>query len=223
MMDDRETLATADPAALVGACEAVQGAVVADDAAGTVTLNLTQPWGPMIATLAQAWGSAMDREWVIEHGGWDGSCDTWQNYYAMTAEEDPFRNIMNGTGPFMLDHWTEGEEIVLTRNPNYWRTAEVGPAWEGGPTGPAALERVVIKLVDEWGTRFAMLQAGDADHVLVPPENRPQVDPLVGETCVYDLTTAGFNCEQTGDGFRMYRGLPSVTRTDVFFNFNIRR
>jgi ABC-type transport system substrate-binding protein len=223
MMDDRETLATADPAALVAACEAVQGAVVADDAAGTVTLNLTQPWGPMIATLAQAWGSAMDREWVIENGGWDGSCDTWQDYYAMTAEEDPFKTIINGTGPFMLDHWTPGEEIVLVRNPNYWRTAEVGPAWEGGPTGPAALERVVVLLVDEWGTRFAMLQAGDADHVNVPPENRPQVDPLVGETCVYDLATAGFTCEETGDGFRMFRGLPQVSRTDVFFNFDIRR
>jgi ABC-type transport system substrate-binding protein len=223
MMDDRETLATADPAALVAACEAVQGAVVADDAAGTVTLNLTQPWGPMIATLAQAWGSAMDQEWVIENGGWDGSCDTWQNFYAMTGEEDPFSKIINGTGPFMLDHWTEGEEIVLTRNPNYWRTAEVGPAWEGGPTGPAALERVVVLLVDEWGTRFAMLQAGDADNVTVNAENRPQVDPLVGETCVYDLATAGFNCEETGDGFRMFRGLPQVSRTDVFFNFNIRR
>jgi peptide/nickel transport system substrate-binding protein len=77
--------------------------------------------------------------------------------------------------------------------------------------------------VTEWGTRFAMLQAGDADNVDVNAENRPQVDPLVGETCVYDLTTAGFNCEQTGDGLRMYRGLPSVSRTDVFFNFDIRR
>jgi ABC-type transport system substrate-binding protein len=223
MMDDRETLATADPAALVAACEAVKGAVVADDAAGTLTLNLTQPWGPMIATLAQPWGSAMDQDWVIENGGWDGSCDTWQNFYAMTSEEDPFSKILNGTGPFMLDHWTEGEEIVLTRNPNYWRTAEVGPAWEGGPTGPAALERVVVLLVDEWGTRFAMLQAGDADNVTVNAENRPQVDPLVGETCVYDLATAGFNCTETGDGFRMFRALPNVSRTDVFFNFDIRR
>jgi peptide/nickel transport system substrate-binding protein len=225
MMDDRAALQGADPATLVAVCEQVQAAVVADDAAGTLTLHLAQPWGPMLATLAQTWGSAMDRDWVIANGGWDGSCDTWQNFYSLTSEESPFTLLTNGTGPFMLDHYTSGEEIVLVRNPNYWRTAEIGPAWDGGPTGPAALERVVIRLVDEWGTRFAMLQAGDADNVTVPPENRPQVDPLVSEICAYNAGTFGFDCSATevATGFRMYRGHPTTTRTDVFFNFDIVR
>jgi len=222
LYDDREALSAADAATLVAACEQVQAAVVADDAAGTLTLHLAQPWAPMLATLAQSWGSAMDQGWVIANGGWDGTCETWQNFYAMTSEEDPFSKIVNGTGPFMLDHWTEGEEIVLARNTSYWRTE---PAWDGGPTGPSALARVVINMVDEWGTRFAMLQAGDADNVTVPPENRPQVDPLVSETCVYNAETLGFDCAATGvaNGFRMYRGHPTVSRTDVFFNFDIVR
>jgi ABC-type transport system substrate-binding protein len=220
LYDDRETLSAADPATLVAACEQVQAAVVADDAAGTLTLSLVQPWAPMLATLAQTWGSVMDQDWVIENGGWDGTCETWQNFYAMTSEEDPFSKIANGTGPFIFDHWTEGEEIVLVRNEDYWRTE---PAWDGGPTGPAALARVVIRMVDEWGTRFAMLQAGDADFVEVPPENRPQVDPLVGEMCVFNAELNDFECERTGAGVRMYRGHPTVTRTDVFFNFNIAR
>src|SRR5690606_11393810 len=25
-----------------------------------------------------------------------------------------------GTGPYMLERWTSGSEIVLVRNPNYW-------------------------------------------------------------------------------------------------------
>jgi ABC-type transport system substrate-binding protein len=219
-MDDRAALQALDPATLVAVCEQVKAAVVADDAAGTLTLHLTQPWAPMLATLAQTWGSVMDQDWVIANGGWDGSCDTWQNTYAMTWEEDPFRQIINGTGPFMLDHWTEGEEIVLNRFPDYWRTE---PAWDGGPTGPAALARIVIRSVDEWGTRFAMLQAGDADNVTVPPENRSQVDPLVTQTCTYDATTFDFTCDGPTTGLRMYRGYPTVTRTDVFFNFNITR
>src|SRR3990172_4195543 len=222
LYDDREALTAADPATLAEACEKVKAAVVADDAAGTVTLNLTQPWAPMLATLAQTWGSAMDQEWVVANGGWDGSCDTWQNFYAMTSEEDPFTKISNGTGAFKFDHWTEGEEIVLVRNDEYWRTAAVGPAWEGGPVGPASLERVVIKMVDEWGTRFAMMQAGDADTVEVPPENRPQIDPLVSDVCKYNLATFGFDCAAgaTGD-FRVYRDYPTVLRTDIFLNFNI--
>jgi hypothetical protein len=30
--------------------------------------------------------------------------------------------------------------------------------WEGGPSGVASIKRVVIKNVDEWGTRLSMLQ-----------------------------------------------------------------
>ena len=118
----------------------------------------------------------MDKDWTIENGGWDGSCDTWQNFYAEPSESDPLTTITNGTGAFKLDNWTQGEEIVLVRNDEYWRE-------------PAKLERVVIKSIDEWGTRFAMLQAGDADVVNVPPENRSQVDEMVGERCEFDLAT----------------------------------
>ena len=38
------------------ACEKVKAVIVADDAAGTVTMTLAQPWGPFIATLANSWG-----------------------------------------------------------------------------------------------------------------------------------------------------------------------
>jgi peptide/nickel transport system substrate-binding protein len=222
MADDPAALQAADPALLVAACETVMAAIVADDAAGTVTFNLAQPWGPFIPTLAQNWGSVMDQDWTIEHGGWDGSCDTWQNYYAVTSESDPLNDITNGTGPFMLDQWVKGQEIVLVRFDDYWRTE---PAWEGGPTGPAAFERVVIKKVDEWGTRFAMFQAGDTDFVTVNRADSSQVDPMVGERCEYNPETNAFDaCQPTEnpDGpFRLFIGYPTVSRTDVFFNFNI--
>ncbi len=224
LYDDRAALSAADPAALKAACDQTQAAIVADDAAGTVTMTLKQSWGPFLATIANNWGSIMDKEWVVENGGWDGSCDTWQNFYAFTSEDDPFTSIANGTGPFKLDHWTKGEEIVLTRNDAYWRTE---PAWEGGPTGPAALERVVIKNVNEFGTRFAMFQAGDADSLVVGSQaDYAQVDPQVGEECAYDAATGGFSaCTPVGDGtgpFRRYTGIPQVTHTDVFFNFDIK-
>jgi peptide/nickel transport system substrate-binding protein len=223
LYDDRAALSAADPAALKDACDKTQAAIVADDAAGTVTMTLAQAWGPFLATIANNWGSIMDKEWVVENGGWDGSCDTWQNFYAFTSEDDPFTSIANGTGPYKLDHWTKGEEIVLVRNEDYWRTE---PAWEGGPSGPAALERVVIKNVTEFGTRFAMFQAGDADSLVVGSQaDYAQVDPQVGEECLYDEATGGFQpCTPVGDGtgpFRRYSGIPQVTHTDVFFNFNI--
>jgi peptide/nickel transport system substrate-binding protein len=77
--------------------------------------------------------------------------------------------------------------------------------------------------VSEWSTRFAMLQAGDADEVAVPVENRPQVDPLAYETCVFNLETEVYDCEVTNpDGtLRLYLGRPGTSRTDIFLNFDI--
>ena len=122
----------------------------------------------------------MDKEWVIENGGWDGTCDTWQNFYGMTSAEDPFSPIANGTGAYKLEQWTPGEETVLAKFDGYWGT-------------PANIKTVIRKDVDEFGTRFSMLQQGDADFIYVPAEQRPQVDPLVGEMCVFDLETNLYN------------------------------
>ncbi len=104
---DAEALkANATPEELAAVCEKVKAAVVADDEAGTLTFNLAQPWGPWLATLAQGWGAILDMEWAIENGAWDGSCDTWADYYAPGPENTPLGAMINGTGPYMLDHWT---------------------------------------------------------------------------------------------------------------------
>ncbi|RPJ26400.1 MAG: ABC transporter substrate-binding protein [Chloroflexi bacterium] len=211
LADDPAALGGADAEALKAACEKVTAAIVADDAAGTVTMTLAQPWGPFLPTIAQTWGSVMDQDWTVANGGWDGSCDTWQNFYAVPSESDPLTTIMNGTGPFMFDHWTQGEEVVLVRNDNYWRE-------------PAKLERVVIKSVEEWGTRFTMLQAGDADYVDVPAENRSQVDEMVGERCEFDLATNTYKeCEVVDESLpmRLYIGRPQLISQDLFFTFNV--
>jgi peptide/nickel transport system substrate-binding protein len=204
---------------LAATCNKVQAAIVADDDAGTVTFNLAQPWGPFLATLAQSWGASTDMEWAMANGAWDNDCATWQNWYAPGAENDELGAIINGTGPYMLDHWTPGEEYVLVANPNYWRE-EGNPVWEGGPSGEAQIKTVIVRIVDEWSTRFAALQAGDAENVTVNIDNETQVDPLVAETCDWQTN----ECTPTGNegGFlRKWDLLPTTSRTDVFMNFNV--
>ena len=221
--DDPEGLQAADPELLMAACEQVMDAIVADEAAGTVTFNLIQPWAPWLSTIANSWGSIIDKDWAIANGTWDGDCATWQNFYGITSENAPLRDIANGTGGYMLDHWTPGEEVVFVANPNYWRVEQDVPVYEGGPTGPA-IQRVVKKGVEEWGTRFAMMQALDLDGVDVPRQNVSQVDPMVGELCEYDIAAAEFECGPTEnpDGpYRLYKGTPGVTRTDAMFVFDV--
>jgi peptide/nickel transport system substrate-binding protein len=215
---DPDALQGADPDELLAVCEEVQSRIVADDDAGTVTFNLAQPWGPFLATLPQSWGMILDSEWAIENGAWDGDCSTWQNFYAPGSENDELSTIINGTGPYMLDHWTPGEEYVLTANPNYWRTE---PLWEGGPSGAPAIDTVIVRIVNEWGTRFAALQAGDADSAAVPQANRPQADQFVGEFCDWRTGECVVNEENPNGPLRKWGDLPAVSRTDVFMTFDV--
>lgn len=225
--DSRESLVANAPDVLMAACEQVKEKIVADDEAGTVTFYLAQPWGPFLATIAQAWGSVMDMEWVVENGGWDGTCETWQNYYGMVSADDPFTPIANGTGAFKLDHWTPGTEIVLARFDEYWGE-------------PAKVERVVIKDVAEFGTRFAMLQAGEADIIAVPVEQRTQVDNMVSEIAIYNPDTNAYDdpvpvcsvdtnltgldrfeiCDTPNDKpLTLYYGRPGLSQDVLIFNF----
>jgi peptide/nickel transport system substrate-binding protein len=210
LYDDVEAMKAVDPEILAGVCEDLYSRFEADDAAGTVSMTLGLPWAPFISTIAGYWSSAMDPAWVAEQGGWDGSCDTWADFYAMQPENDPIYDTTNGTGPFMLDHWTPGEEIVMVRFDDYWQE-------------PAKLERVVIQQVDEWSTRFAMLQAGDADAGAVPVENRSQMDALVGEDCTWNVEAVDYDCVVVDESlpFRRTLGRSGNTRSDIFFNFNV--
>lgn len=221
LIDNPAGLVAADVALLQSVCQAVTEAIVADPTAGTVTFHLQQPWAPFLPTLAHSWGvSIVDKGWISANGGWDGDCATWQNYYGKSVAEinqTAIGTSENGTGPYILDHWTPGEEYVLRANENYWRTE---PAWTGGPTGAPALKRIVVKTVAEFGTRFAMLRQGDADAIaLSSPTEWLQLETLVGEIC-----NAAADCQPSTtprQPLRVYKGLPTVTRNDVFFNWQV--
>lgn len=63
-----------------------------------------------------------------------------------------------GTGPYMLEEWRKGQEIILTRNDDYWN-----------PDVNAAYERVVLRIVPGLPTQLAELLAGNADIIRVVP------------------------------------------------------
>ncbi len=223
--DDREALAAYSPETITAVCEYVQSRVTADPETNTVTYTLAQPWAPFLATFLGYWGSVQSEEWVGANGGWDGDCATWPENYAWTAEElnqYPIGSTAMGTGPYMFDHWTPGEELVMVANENFWLDE---PAWEGMPTGAPQLKTIVIKQVSEFATRLAMAQAGDADNALPgSTEDWPILDGFVGEEITYADYMAGAPTVEV-DPEKPFIKISDIlavnNRTDIGFSFRV--
>jgi peptide/nickel transport system substrate-binding protein len=206
----------------VGACEYVKSAIVADDDAGTVTYTLASPAPWFLAILANSFaGATYDMEWMVENGAWDGDCANWRDWTDPAAEDTILFNQANGTGPYMLDHWTPGEEIVMNAFEDYWR-ADGDAIWEGGPSGVASIKRVVQLIVPEFGTRLAMYEAGDADWIYVDPQFYAQLEPNYGSVFCFEPDNP-VTCpeEQAGGWMQVYSGYQRPAMTPAQFNQDI--
>ena len=65
-----------------------------------------------------------------------------------------------GTGPYMLESYKADQEIILTKNPDYWG------GWQAGQ-----YDKVDVQIVPEATTRQQMLESGDADIVTTIPND----------------------------------------------------
>ncbi|WP_222861587.1 ABC transporter substrate-binding protein [Oceaniovalibus sp. ACAM 378] len=86
--------------------------------------------------------------------GPQGACEGMGDIPQAPAFNDPA--IAVGTGPYKLDTYTRGSELVLTRFDDYWGGT---PDWE----------RVVMRPITSDGPRVAALLAGDVDMIESPP------------------------------------------------------
>jgi peptide/nickel transport system substrate-binding protein len=85
----------------------------------------------------------------------------------LASGDTPYVNF-NGTGPFMMTEYKEGERAVVTKNPNYWM--------EGKP----ALDSVEFVFIDDPVTQVNALRSGDVDFIFkISPD---QISGLEGES-----------------------------------------
>jgi peptide/nickel transport system substrate-binding protein len=80
-----------------------------------------------------------------------------------------------GTGPFIVKAWNRGQSVELDRNPDY----NSAPA-DAKHQGPAYLDHVSWKFIEDGSVRFAAVQGRDADIVFNPPPQQDaalQADP----------------------------------------------
>lgn len=84
----------------------------------------------------------------------DGNCEGMGDVPQAPAFNSP--DIAVGTGPYKLEKYTRGAEIVLSRNDEYW---DGTPDWES----------VTLRPITSNGPRVAALLAGDVDMIESPP------------------------------------------------------
>jgi peptide/nickel transport system substrate-binding protein len=104
----------------------------------TVVVKTKFPWAPLVADLALFSNGIIPKD----YGG---------------VSKDQFYQHPIGTGPFMWDHWTKGQELKLVKNPNYWQP------------GKPYLNSVTWTYVGDDNTRILQLKGGQAQVDEFPP------------------------------------------------------
>ena len=83
------------------------------------------------------------------------------------------------TGPFKLEAYSQNEELVVIRNPEYWGEAP-------------RLDRITFRFIPDSSTRILALQSGDVDMIVnVPRENAGQISGFEDVT-LYQAEPAGY-------------------------------
>lgn len=71
----------------------------------------------------------------------------------------------SSVGPYILESWSPGQEVVVKRNPDYnWAPPFVHQ-------GPAYFDRIVFKVIPEPASQMAAFDAGELSVLSVPPQS----------------------------------------------------
>ena len=165
----------------------------------TVIIRTSKPFGLLLNTLAHGSGAMVSPTLIREQG-----------------DDAPIQHPV-GAGPYMLDSFEPGQQVVLKPFPDYW-------------AGKPQLDQVVFRYIPEASTRIAALQSGGVDVIdAVPVQLLPglQGDPNLTVLTKPGLRPMGLSISMTRppfDDLRVRRALnhaiPVQTIAErIFFGF----
>jgi peptide/nickel transport system substrate-binding protein len=134
----------------------------------TVQFILSEPFSPLLSILASHEGGIISPKTIEKFG----------------------KNIINepnGTGPFVFESWTPGQEIVFNKNNDYWGTK-------------VKVDKVVYKVVPEETTRISMLETGEAH--IAEPLSVPMMTTVEASSAAEIYRSEGFGTEYIGFNFQ---------------------
>ncbi len=130
----------------------------------TVKIRLKAPWFDFLNLLAFEEDLDIQSREAVEKWGVD---------YGFKAAV--------GTGPFKLDHWTRGQELVLVRNENYWGAGDKRLPY---------LDKVIYRPVTEDAVKLMQLATKNADVIYNVPFSNVNALKL-DKNLVIDSTPGG--------------------------------
>jgi peptide/nickel transport system substrate-binding protein len=123
----------------------------------TVVVTLAGPNAEFLNNMNAAYPVIVNSDVAIENGATDAEdADTTD-----TAEPWFIENSA-GSGPWVLESFSQGDEITMTANPNYWKD-------------PAPIATVTVRQAETATAQAQMLQTGEADIAM-------QIDPITSRT-----------------------------------------
>ncbi|QCJ42215.1 glutathione ABC transporter substrate-binding protein [Bacillus sp. S3] len=130
----------------------------------TVQFILSEPFAPLLSILASHEGGIISPKTIEKFG-------------------KKIINEPSGTGPFVFESWSPGQEIIFTKNKEYWGTK-------------AKVDKVVFKVVPEETTRISMLETGEAH--IAEPLSVPMMSTVESSSQVGVYRSEGFGTEYIG-------------------------
>ncbi len=132
----------------------------------TVEIHVARPYSPLLGDLAMF--AMVSPTAVLQWG-------------------DEFQHHPVGSGPFVFESWTAGEQVVVRRNERYW-----------GARPP--LERIVFRVVIDARQRLVDLESGSVDIATsILPDEQPFVelhpDLVLRDTPGNDVSYLAFNTQ----------------------------
>ena len=93
-------------------------------------------------------------------------------------QESDFFRAPVGTGPFKFTEWDEGQQIILTKNEDYF-------------AGPAKIDSIIFKIVSDDNAKALQLQSGELNLAQVTPKDAATFADNSNYT-VYQMTTSDY-------------------------------
>lgn len=135
----------------------------------TVVLRLGQPSDGLLSSFAGVYTVMMISPKAVTEHEVDGD---WAQAW--------LRHNMVGTGPYIMESYTQAQQAVMRRNHDYWQ------GWEG-----EHFERIIVKYIQEPTTERLLLEQGEIDVALYMPDD--VVEELDGTPGIVVTNVPSFN------------------------------